>query len=67
MKEDKIVDDTEKPDFEPTLIPLPEFNPVPSPVPKEKKEKVKWEKEDKIVDDTVKREVRQGHRLWVWV
>jgi hypothetical protein len=69
MKEDKIVDDTEKPDFEPTLIPLPVFNPVSSPVPKEPKHKTpKMPKEDKIVDDTEKKEVR-GKCCWlgVWV
>lgn len=67
MKEDKIVDDTEKPDFDPTIIELPVFNPVPEKEEKEKKEKVKWEKEEKIVDDTEKKDVRQGCCLWVWM
>lgn len=39
MQEEPIKVKQEKPEFEPSKIPLPNFRPSPSPVPKERKEK----------------------------
>jgi hypothetical protein len=60
MKEDKVEDNTVK-NPETSTIPLPTFNPVASPVPKEVKDKKEPKKEDKVVDNTEKPEVGEQH------